>query len=240
MSTILSWRILWGIWKLQTTTLSRAFTSLMCCSMTLLYNLYDAENRVFTCEQQTSVYYEALHNVNKKMDANLILNRSKVVTYGRNSLSYPWHEHMLSGTWKCKDLSWDSEITIQVQQWSQAHRCYESVLYSHSRLCTQRYCQLLLRVCCLSNLCFFCQKYLHLVLSTCRIIFSIFQRGDFSTEQQFQNIPDKVGTWNAHFMQTKSSQLALDCSLLLLDQVSYILWGRDMTMVMRLFALEGL
>jgi hypothetical protein len=49
-------------------------------SMTLLYNLYDVENRVFTCEQQTSVYYEALHNVNKIMVANLILDRSKVVT----------------------------------------------------------------------------------------------------------------------------------------------------------------
>jgi hypothetical protein len=46
-----------------------------------MYNLYDAENRVFTCEQQTSVYYEALHNVNKRMVANLILDRSKVVTY---------------------------------------------------------------------------------------------------------------------------------------------------------------
>ena len=54
-------------------------------SITLLYNLYDAENRVFTSKQEISVYYGALHNVNKRM-----VNRSKVVIYSRNTLSYPW------------------------------------------------------------------------------------------------------------------------------------------------------
>ena len=35
-------------------------------SMALLCNLYNTENRVFTCQQQTLVYYKALHNVNKR------------------------------------------------------------------------------------------------------------------------------------------------------------------------------
>jgi len=57
-------------------------------SMALLYNLYDTENRVFTCQQQTLVYYKALHNVNKRMITNFILDRSKVIIYGRSSLNY--------------------------------------------------------------------------------------------------------------------------------------------------------
>jgi hypothetical protein len=46
---------------------------------------FDTPNRLFTCEQIISVYYEAQHNVNKRM-----VNRSKAVIYSRNILSYPW------------------------------------------------------------------------------------------------------------------------------------------------------